>query len=211
LVLGDIFKNNRIESENGPGNNFSIIGKCRVCGEMVRFTLISSQKMKKVRGRELQTEIWAIDEHGYKENQCKTSNQQFRREFVEGRSGLKHSKIKQTRQKNIDLNQYKTIKENQAKQDQAKQDQAKQDQAKQDQAKQKPTERINLTLKECYKILEVDENATPNEINNSYKRLSLHWHPDKHTYYSRKKIAEEEMKLINLAKKELENAGKMQT
>jgi hypothetical protein len=77
------------------------------------------------------------------------------------------------------------------------------------QEKQKPPKRSTSSLEECYRILEVNENSTSEDIQKSYKRLSLQWHPDKHTDPIRKKIAEEQMKLINRAKQELKNAGKM--
>ena len=70
------------------------------------------------------------------------------------------------------------------------------------------TERNTSSLKECYEILEINANSTPTEIRSSYRRLSLLWHPDKHKDSTRKKIAEEQMKLINNAKKTLENLGK---
>jgi len=73
----------------------------------------------------------------------------------------------------------------------------------------KTPERDTSSLKECYKILESNENSTPDFIRSSYKRLSLFWHPDKHIDPTRKKIAEEQMKLINNAKTVLEKAGKM--
>jgi len=74
---------------------------------------------------------------------------------------------------------------------------------------QESYERSTSSLHECYRILEVNENSTAEEILKSYKRLSLLWHPDKHIDPTRKKIAEEQMKIINNAKKQLENAGKM--
>ncbi len=220
MVFGDIFKSNKQdENDQDSKKKFSIISKCRVCGESTRFTLISSKSSKDSRGKEMQTEVWAIAIHEYKGKQCRTSNQQFKREYVEGSIGLKEAKVKQARQKQARTNsgQKQTSqkqtkdqsRQDQSRQDQSRQDQSRQDQARQDQARQETTEKITLTLKECYKILEVDETSTPEDIRKSYKRLSLQWHPDKHTYQSRKKIAEEEMKIINMAKKELENAGKM--
>jgi hypothetical protein len=226
MVFGDIFKSNKLDNESkSPKKIFSIISKCRVCGESVRFTLISNNSTKDASGKEMQTEVWSIAVHEYKEKQCRTSNQQFKREYVEGSIGLKEAKIKQASQKQSKINprqkqanQKQTegdqarqdqARQDQARQDQARQDQARQDQARQDQARQETSEKITLSLKECYKILEVDEKSTPEDIHKSYKRLSLQWHPDKHAYQSRKKIAEGEMKIINMAKKELENAGKM--
>ena len=200
MVFGDIFKSNKQdENDQDSKKKFSIISKCRVCGESTRFTLMSSKSSKDSRGKEMQTEVWSIAIHEYKGKQCRTSNQQFKREYVEGSIGLKEAKVKQARQKQARTNPG---------QKQTGQKQTR-DQARQDQARQETTEKITLTLKECYKILEVDEMSTPEDIRKSYKRLSLQWHPDKHTYQSRKKIAEEEMKIINMAKKELENAGKM--
>ena len=201
MVFGDIFKSNKLDNESkSPKKIFSIISKCRVCGESVRFTLISNNSTKDASGKEMQTEVWSIAVHEYKEKQCRTSNQQFKREYVEGSIGLKEAKIKQASQKQSKIN---------PRQKQANQKQTEGDQARQDQARQETSEKITLSLKECYKILEVDEKSTPEDIHKSYKRLSLQWHPDKHAYQSRKKIAEGEMKIINMAKKELENAGKM--
>jgi preprotein translocase subunit Sec63 len=229
MVFGDIFKNKQDETEQDSKKKISIISKCRVCGESTKFTLISSTSTKDSRGKEMQTEVWSIAMHEYKGKQCRTSNQQFKREYVEGSIGLKEAKVKQARQKQAKTNseqkqtkqrqtkeqvrqeqaRQEQARQEQARQEQARQEQARQEQARQEQARQETTEKSTLTLKECYKILEVDETATPEDIHKSYKRLSLQWHPDKHTYQSRKKIAEEEMKIINMAKKELENAGKM--
>ncbi|MBT7253289.1 MAG: DnaJ domain-containing protein, partial [Candidatus Nitrosopelagicus sp.] len=68
------------------------------------------------------------------------------------------------------------------------------------QSSQKTRERSTSSLKECYEILEVSDGSTTNDIRASYRRLSLLWHPDKHRDSTRKKIAEEQMKLINNAK-----------
>jgi 2'-5' RNA ligase len=73
---------------------------------------------------------------------------------------------------------------------------------------QSTNERNTSSLKDCYEILEVNENATVEDINRSYKRLSLQWHPDKHIDPIRKKIAEEQMKIINQAKTMIEDAKK---
>jgi len=209
MVFGDIFKNKHDGSDHDLKKKFSIISKCRVCGESTKFTLISSTSAKDSRGKEMQTEVWSIAMHEYKGKQCRTSNQQFKREYVEGSIGLKEAKVKQARQKQAKTNsEQKQTKQRQTK-EQDRQEQTRQEQTRQEQTRQETPEKITLTLKECYKILEVDEMATPEDIRKSYKRLSLQWHPDKHTYQSRKKIAEEEMKIINMAKKELENAGKM--
>ena len=43
-------------------------------------------------------------------------------------------------------------------------------------------------FKNYYQILELNPNATTSEIEKSYQRLSLRWHPDKHT--ADRKLAE---------------------
>ncbi len=70
-------------------------------------------------------------------------------------------------------------------------------------------EQSNFTLKQYYDILEVDENATSDQIKTSRRRLILLWHPDKHRSLSRKKIAEIETKKINNAYEKLQEAGKL--
>ena len=44
------------------------------------------------------------------------------------------------------------------------------------------------TLKNYYEILELNQNATLPEIERSYQKLILKWHPDKHT--ADRKLAE---------------------
>ncbi len=56
-----------------------------------------------------------------------------------------------------------------------------------------------FTLKDAYEILDVDESSTFEEIKVSKKKLILMWHPDKHRNESRKKVAEKEIKKINIA------------
>jgi DnaJ-class molecular chaperone len=65
------------------------------------------------------------------------------------------------------------------------------------------------TLKECYEILELDENATSDQIKAARNRLALQWHPDKHRSARRKAIAEIETKKIITAYERLRNAGKV--
>ena len=36
-------------------------------------------------------------------------------------------------------------------------------------------------MKNYYDMLEINQNSTLNDIENAYQRLSLRWHPDKHT------------------------------
>lgn len=43
-------------------------------------------------------------------------------------------------------------------------------------------------MKNYYDILEINQNATLNDIEKAYQRLSLRWHPDKHT--ADRKLAE---------------------
>ena len=64
------------------------------------------------------------------------------------------------------------------------------------------------TLKDYYDILELDVNATPQEIKAARNRLTLQWHPDKHRSLDRKVMAENEIKKINNAYAELRKAGK---
>ncbi len=64
-------------------------------------------------------------------------------------------------------------------------------------------------LQYCYDILEVNPNATPQEIKTARNRLALQWHPDKHRSLDRKVMAEKETKKINAAYDELRKAGKV--
>ncbi len=66
-----------------------------------------------------------------------------------------------------------------------------------------------FTLKQCYEILELDENATPDQIKASRNRLALQWHPDKHRSASRKAMAEIETKKIITAYEKLREAKKV--
>jgi curved DNA-binding protein CbpA len=43
-------------------------------------------------------------------------------------------------------------------------------------------------MKNYYEILEINQNVTLSDIEKSYQRLSLRWHPDKHT--ADRKLAE---------------------
>jgi curved DNA-binding protein CbpA len=60
-------------------------------------------------------------------------------------------------------------------------------------------------FKDFYKILEVDKNATPEDIKKSYRRLALIHHPDKN---QGNKSSEEKFKLINEAYEVLINVNK---
>jgi len=57
-----------------------------------------------------------------------------------------------------------------------------------------------MDLERCYQILELDRNASPDEIKRAYKDIASVWHPDRFTRNPRlKKKAEEKLKEINLA------------
>ena len=64
-------------------------------------------------------------------------------------------------------------------------------------------EQSEYTLEECHDILGLKNDATTQEIKESYQQLALQWHPDKHRQKQRKDMAEEEMKKINKAYEEL--------
>ena len=55
----------------------------------------------------------------------------------------------------------------------------------------------DLSKIDYYKILEVSENATNEEIRKAYKKLAIKWHPDKNP--DNKKEAEEKFKSISEA------------
>jgi DnaJ-domain-containing protein 1 len=82
------------------------------------------------------------------------------------------------------------------------------------QSKEKTYERnfhneSEITLKDCYKLLELDSTATAFEIKAARNRLAIQWHPDKHRSLDRKAIAEKEIKKINAAYEKLRKAGKL--
>jgi DnaJ like chaperone protein len=58
------------------------------------------------------------------------------------------------------------------------------------------------TLEEAYKVLEVDPNATDDEIKAAYRKLALKHHPDKVATLGEdvRKAAEEKFQQINSAK-----------
>ena len=62
-------------------------------------------------------------------------------------------------------------------------------------------------MKNYYEILEVSESATVDEIQRSYKRLMMRWHPDRATAEDRP-LAEEKAKELNEAKEILLDPGK---
>ena len=64
------------------------------------------------------------------------------------------------------------------------------------------------TLEESYEILGLKKGATTQEIKESYRRLSLQWHPDKHPHPDRKVMAEKEMKRIIAAHAKLSKSKK---
>ena len=51
--------------------------------------------------------------------------------------------------------------------------------------------------KDYYKILNIGEKATPEEIRKAYKKLAMRWHPDKNK--GNEKVAEEKFKEISEA------------
>ncbi|KAL6184303.1 hypothetical protein ACLB2K_045706 [Fragaria x ananassa] len=61
-----------------------------------------------------------------------------------------------------------------------------------------------------YKILEVDRNASPNELRTSYKSLVMVWHPDKHLQEKTRAEAETKFKKINEAYQILNDPEKRQ-
>lgn len=63
-------------------------------------------------------------------------------------------------------------------------------------------------MKDYYQILGVNENATPEEIKNSFRKLAFQFHPDKNP--GNEKQAEEKFKEINEAYSVLRNTGKRQ-
>ena len=51
---------------------------------------------------------------------------------------------------------------------------------------------------DCYEVLEIEEDASQDEVKAAYRRLAKQWHPDLHPEED-KDIAEEHMKRINIA------------
>jgi hypothetical protein len=80
---------------------------------------------------------------------------------------------------------------------------------REEQYEEPKTSPTDMMLKKCYEILEVAENASPDEIKKAYKKLVKQWHPDSHRSKQRKEIAEREMKRINEAYEMLEKAGRV--
>jgi len=50
--------------------------------------------------------------------------------------------------------------------------------------------------KDYYKVLGVDKNANDAEIKKAFRKLSIQWHPDKHTEADDKEIAEKKYREI---------------
>ena len=61
-------------------------------------------------------------------------------------------------------------------------------------------------LKTLYEILDINQNASIDEIKKAYRKQAIKWHPDK--YKGDKKIAEERFKEISCAYKILINPTK---
>lgn len=58
----------------------------------------------------------------------------------------------------------------------------------------------NYTYRDCYKILDADQNCSWKELRKSYKKLIHKWHPDRYDETSgRKALADEKIKSINIA------------
>ena len=64
--------------------------------------------------------------------------------------------------------------------------------------------KVTMDIRQCYKILEVDYDASMFEIRYAYKNLVRAWHPDRfNNNPSLQKLAEERLKEINVAYGEL--------
>jgi len=70
-------------------------------------------------------------------------------------------------------------------------------------------QKSDFSLKECYQILNVSENATADEINRAHRKLTNIWHPDKHEGLNSYTESKEKMKKINIAYQKLLESGKV--
>ena len=66
-----------------------------------------------------------------------------------------------------------------------------------------------LTESKCYEILNVNQNASAQQIEDSYAVLQKQYHPDKHLGEKRKDFAEAEMEEIHMAYNKLKELGKV--
>jgi len=65
--------------------------------------------------------------------------------------------------------------------------------------------------KDYYKILEIDRNATPQQIKKAYRKKAMKWHPDKHTEPKKKAKAEKLFPRLGQAYETLSDPEKRKT
>ncbi|NEO61899.1 MAG: J domain-containing protein, partial [Moorea sp. SIO4G2] len=68
-------------------------------------------------------------------------------------------------------------------------------------------------LEQCYRVLELEPGASPEEVNQAYKDLAFIWHPDRvpEDNPRLKQKAEEKLKLLNQAREKLRSHHKSPT
>ena len=63
-------------------------------------------------------------------------------------------------------------------------------------------------LRECYRLLEVEPGASPEEVKRAYRELVKIWHPDRYSHDPNlQRRTTEKLKLINLAYEQISKAG----